>query len=1267
MHELEELRRRSRERGVETHYHDIDGVLREASEEALRAMLAALASDGDEVVPWLPPVTVFWDGAGVLPLHAPAGTLRVTLTVTLEGGERFTEERDLASLSALDATEGDTGRRVLLSRTLPFGYHQVRVAIGEQAQTAAIFSAPQRVFQGREGRSWGVFAPTYALHSERSLGIGDLADLEQLATWVGQAGGATLATLPLTATFVSEPFDPSPYAPISRLFFSELYLALDNLPELALAGAEVREALATAQAEAAALASPSVDYARVASVKRQLTQQLCQVVDAHAALRAELDAWITAHPSALHYARFVATHEAPSASFGRWLPESAWLPPEHPSVRHHVYVQWRLADQLAGVAQRALEHGVGLYLDMPLGAHPSGYDAYRYRDALLTGCGQGAPPDTLFDGGQDWGFAPLHPRRSQASAHAYFRASVASQMQHAEVLRIDHVMGLHRSYCVPSGLGAREGVYVRQPADELYAVLTIESHRHQTYVVGEDLGTVPDEVRAAMARHGIGRLHVAQYEADAAASGTLPENAIASLNTHDMPPFAAFHAARGGDPAQAEQALLTELHTLGASGARRVLVNLEDLWLEMRPQNVPGTGPETPNWRGRLALSLAQLPHDARVAAGVAALARTSQPLVLRASGPRAAASINASRATELDLYLFNEGTHERLFDVLGAHPGQHAGAEGVYFAVWAPNASWVSVLGSFNDWWPEHQPLFRQGASGVWSAFVPGARVGDLYKYRVVTAEGAHLDKADPFAIRSEQAPQTASIVHTHGYAWRDHDWMSARAEKQRVGAPVSIYELHLGSWRRREDGSLLSYAEAAPLLVEHVTRLGFTHVELLPVMEHPFYASWGYQITGFFAASSRYGTPEELMALVDALHAAGIGVILDWVPGHFPSDDFALARFDGTCLYEHEDPRRGVHPDWKSLIFNYGRREVQAFLISSAVYWVERFHIDGLRVDGVASMLYLDYSRKAGEWIPNEHGGRENLDAIQFLRRLNEVLYGRHPDTQTTAEESTSWPMVSRPTWVGGLGFGFKWDLGWMNDVLRYFGRDPVHRRFHQEQLTFRSMYAFQENFVLPLSHDEVVHGKGSLLGKMPGDVWQKFANLRLLYAFMYAQPGHKLLFQGAELAPWDEWSHDRPLDLGLLSWSTHQGIFDLLAALNRVYRAEPALHELDFVAAGFEWVETRNPEWSVLAFERIARDGLRVLCVFNFTPVPREGYRVGVLQPGTWAEILNTDAGLFAGSGVGNAGAVASDPVAAQGRAHSLALRLPPLGALYLRSPR
>jgi 4-alpha-glucanotransferase len=420
-----------------------------------------------------------------------------------------------------------------------------------------------------------------------------------------------------------------------------------------------------------------VDYARVASVKRQLTQQLCQVVDAHAALRAELDAWITAHPSALHYARFVATHEAPSASFGRWLPESAWLPPEHPSVRHHVYVQWRLADQLAGVAQRALEHGVGLYLDMPLGAHPSGYDAYRYRDALLTGCGQGAPPDTLFDGGQDWGFAPLHPRRSQASAHAYFRASVASQMQHAEVLRIDHVMGLHRSYCVPSGLGAREGVYVRQPADELYAVLTIESHRHQTYVVGEDLGTVPDEVRAAMARHGIGRLHVAQYEADAAASGTLPENAIASLNTHDMPPFAAFHAARGGDPAQAEQALLTELHTLGASGARRVLVNLEDLWLEMRPQNVPGTGPETPNWRGRLALSLAQLPHDARVAAGVAALARTSQPLVLRASGPRAAASINASRATELDLYLFNEGTHERLFDVLGAHPGPARGCRG--------------------------------------------------------------------------------------------------------------------------------------------------------------------------------------------------------------------------------------------------------------------------------------------------------------------------------------------------------------------------------------------------------------------------------------------------------------------------------------------------------------------------------------------------------------------------------------------------------------
>ncbi|MEZ4328829.1 MAG: 1,4-alpha-glucan branching protein GlgB [Polyangiales bacterium] len=1274
MSDIKALRERASVLGVETSYYDIDGTLHEASEDALHAVVTALegaapgrpAGDG---APVIPPVTVFWDGVGVLHVALDADALAedraLTLHVTLESGEGFEETRRVSSLPPVDPDAPGGARRWLLPHTLPFGYHAVALHDGPDVHHGALFAAPREVWQGREERTWGVFAPTYALRSQRSLGIGDVEDLSRLAAWVGRQGGATVATLPLTATFLREPFDPSPYAPISRLHLSAVFLAVDALPEVPLAPAELREVLADAQREAAEDDPQQVDYARVAQRKRALTERLHAVAEQHEPTREALSAWAAEHPGEVDYARFVATHEAPGRSFAQRVDEADWLPADDPRVRHELYVQWRLHEQLDQLAERARGDGVGLYLDMPLGAHPLGYDAYRFADALLTGCSQGAPPDTLFDGGQDWGFAPLHPQRSRHTAHAYFRASVARQMQHAEVLRVDHVMGLHRSYCVPLGLGAREGVYVRQPAEELYAVLTIESHRHRTYVVGEDLGTVPDEVRAAMARHGIGRLHVAQYEAGTARSGSLPENCVASLNTHDMPPFAAHYLASGGSHSGLDAALRAQLRGLGASAARRVLVTLEDLWFETRPQNVPGTGPEAPNWRARFALDLPALEQDARVLAGVRALARAGAPV-----GRRPDAVVGRSRpaalASEQDLYLFNEGTHERLFDFLGAHPGEHQGEPGVYFAVWAPNARAVAVIGSFNGWNPEHQPLFPLQSSGVWSGFVPGAQVGDLYKYRIVTESGAHLDKADPFARRTEAPPQTASIVHAHGFVWGDDAWMSARGERQRVGQAVSIYELHLGSFARRPDGSWLSYTELAPLLVEHVTRLGFTHVELLPVMEHPFYPSWGYQVTGFFAASARYGAPEELMGLIDALHRAGIGVILDWVPGHFPSDAFALARFDGTCLYEHEDPRRGVHPDWKSLIFNYGRREVQAFLVSSAVFWLEQFHADGLRVDGVASMLYLDYSRRAGEWLPNEHGGRENLEAIAFLRRLNEAVYKRFPDAQTTAEESTSWPMVSRPVWVGGLGFGFKWDLGWMNDVLRYFGRDPVHRRFHQEQLTFRSMYACSENFVLPLSHDEVVHGKGSLLAKMPGDTWQQFANLRLLYAFMFAQPGHKLLFQGAELAPYTEWAHDGALDLGLLGYATHRGVFELLGALNALYRAEPALHELDFVPEGFEWVETRNPEWSVLAFERVARDGARVLCVFNFTPVPREGYRVGVRQPGLWRELLNTDADVFAGSGVGNEGAVHSDSQGAQERPHSLALRLPPLGALYLRSP-
>ncbi|MDQ6742062.1 MAG: 1,4-alpha-glucan branching protein GlgB, partial [Candidatus Dormibacteraeota bacterium] len=619
-------------------------------------------------------------------------------------------------------------------------------------------------------------------------------------------------------------------------------------------------------------------------------------------------------------------------------------------------------------------------------------------------------------------------------------------------------------------------------------------------------------------------------------------------------------------------------------------------------------------------------------------------------SGPK-------SLLSDDDLRLFSEGSHFRLADVMGAH----AGSGGTWFAVWAPAATGVSVVGDFNGWDASADPLEGRGGSGVWETLVPEAAAGAVYKYRVVSADGRTTDKADPLAFHAEVSPRTGSVVWDLRHAWDDEAWMRGRHERSPHSAPWSIYELHVGSWLRvHGDGNRsLSYRELAPLLGDYVERLGFTHVELLPVMEHPFFGSWGYQTTGYFAPSSRYGRPQDLMYLVDHLHQRGIGVILDWVPSHFPADEHGLRRFDGTHLYEHPDPRRGFHPDWNSCIFDYGRPEVRSFLISSAVFWLDHYHADGLRVDGVASMLYRDYSRKPGEWTPNEFGGRENLEAADFLRRLNTEVYAALPDTETIAEESTSWPLVSRPTYLGGLGFGMKWDMGWMHDTLEYFQRDPVHRKYHHRNLTFRPLYAYSENFTLPLSHDEVVYGKGSLIGRMPGDDWQKRANLRLLFGWMYATPGKKLIFMGGEFGQWREWDHDGELDWSLAAEPEHAGISRWLGDLNRLYREEPALHALDFDPAGFEWVDARDSEQSVATL--IRSDGRRqVLTAFNFTPVPRVGYRAGVPLVGRWREVLNSDAETYGGSGWGNMGATEAEAVPWHGRPHSVVLTLPALSA-------
>ena len=628
------------------------------------------------------------------------------------------------------------------------------------------------------------------------------------------------------------------------------------------------------------------------------------------------------------------------------------------------------------------------------------------------------------------------------------------------------------------------------------------------------------------------------------------------------------------------------------------------------------------------------------------------------------------SLLTDDDLYLFNQGSHFRLYEKLGAHIVKKDKWEGVYFAVWAPDAEQVFVMGDFNGWNKSGYPLRPRGQSGIWEGLIPGIKKGMPYKYHVQSRfHGYRVDKADPFSFFNEAPPRTASVVWDHEYSWEDKDWMAQRSSANAVSAPSTLYEVHLGSWMRvpQEGNRPLTYRELAPKLTNYVKKMGFTHVEFLPVMEHPFYGSWGYQCTGYFAPSSRFGAPQDFQFLIDSLHRQGIGVILDWVPSHFPSDEHGLGFFDGTHLYEHEDLRQRIHPDWDSLIFNYGRNEVRCFLLSSALFWLDRFHADGLRVDAVASMLYLDYSRKEGEWIPNVHGGRENLDAISFLRRFNEEVYKNFPDVQTMAEESTAWPMVSRPTYVGGLGFGMKWDMGWMHDTLQYMSRDPIYRKYHHHLLTFRLLYAFHENFILPLSHDEVVHGKGSLIGKMPGDDWQKFANLRLLYGYMYAQPAKKLLFMGAEFGQRAEWDHESSLEWHLLQYEPHAGLQRWVQDLNQLYRSEPALHELDFDPAGFAWIDCDDSDSSVVSLLRKGRSTEeRILAVCNFTPLVRSNYRVGIPREGFWREILNSDSWMYGGSGQGNLGGAEAQNLPCHGRPFSLQLTLPPLAAIFFRNP-
>ncbi|WP_417911936.1 1,4-alpha-glucan branching protein GlgB [Candidatus Electronema sp. TJ] len=629
---------------------------------------------------------------------------------------------------------------------------------------------------------------------------------------------------------------------------------------------------------------------------------------------------------------------------------------------------------------------------------------------------------------------------------------------------------------------------------------------------------------------------------------------------------------------------------------------------------------------------------------------------------------VPASWLSDFDKYLIGEGTHERAYEKMGAHLVSFDGQEGIAFAVWAPNARQVSLIGDFNGWDGQQHPM-HSSDSGIWSLFVPGLKEHTVYKYRINTQQGWDFDKSDPYGFAMELRPATGSVaVNLDSYPWSDAEWIQQRAQRQSLNSPISIYEVHLGSWRRKPDekyGSRwLTYRELADELIPYVKELGFTHIELLPIAEYPFDGSWGYQVLGFFAPTSRFGTPQDFMYFVDQCHQQGIGVILDWVPAHFPKDGAGLNYFDGTHLYAHADPRQGEHQDWGTMIFNYGRNEVRSFLISNALFWIDKYHIDGLRVDAVASMLYLDYSRKEGEWLPNEHGGRENLAAISFLRKANEVVHGIFPGVLTIAEESTSWPMVSRPTWLGGLGFSLKWNMGWMHDTLSYMSHEPIHRKFHHHEMTFGMLYAFHENFILPLSHDEVVHGKASLAGKMPGDDWQKFANLRAYLGFMWTYSGKKLLFMGCEFGQWQEWNHDGGLEWCALEAENHQGMQRFVRDLNRIYAAEPALHENDYDWQGFSWINANDSDNSVFSFVRRAKNsGDMLVTVCNFTPVVREKYRIGAPKGGQWRELINSDLECYWGGGLSN-GTVNASPEPACGFEQSLELTLPPLSVLILK---
>ncbi|HFC8490672.1 TPA: 1,4-alpha-glucan branching protein GlgB [Neisseria subflava] len=1417
----ETLEQQAVQAGIDLGYHDINGTYHVTKTEVLESIVAVLdKSKPDSDGLYLNTMVAHENGEESLQMPSE-----------FHGAEAVVLIDEANKCQTLTLYPGDNDTLWIKLPQLACGYYTLSAETGGKSCLVRLIVAPESVYQPKllanGGRMNGLTMHLYSLRSERNWGIGDFTDLLNLMKYAAEKKLDFVGINPLHALFTSKPAFASPYSPSSREWLNPIYLDVEKVGAFTyneqlknwLAQPKIRQRIAALRI------TETVTYTAVWACKRDalhmafnaFEQDTCEAAKNE---RAAFEAFVLEKGKALQgFGLFEALDQYYSrpgqVGWQSWPSEfhhpdgeavEKFARSHEREIRFYMWLQWLCAEQLREVNQAAAEYGVklGIYGDLAVGVARGSADTWLNRQDYCMDLSVGAPPDPLGPTGQNWDLPPLNPLMLKHTGYEKFAHLLRENMRLYGVLRIDHVMALCRLWWVLNGKTADFGAYVHYDAEVMFAILALESRRNRCVIIGEDLGTVPDQ-----ARHLLKRYQVFSYKVMYFSKGwngfqlpeEYPEQAITVISTHDVAPFAGYWTGKdldtmfklgtlpdaaafqtalderehdkadlldklketgclGADvqmPAKADETLLAALHKYGAlSRSKLYAVQLENLLGVIDNLNVPGVTEGYPNWAQKMPVSLEdflqhrlmggqlaiidevrmktnsqiktyheldQIERDTveslflathsdvfaylgrhRLAEGdevvrVLIPGAVSVDIVNHRSGelivpseridergffvavlpddaPDYALRIRYTEDTEpvieedpyhfssalqdMDSWLLAEGKHLRPYETLGAHFAELDGVKGVRFAVWAPNAQRVSVIGEFNNWDGRRHVMRFHRDNGIWDIFIPAVKLNALYKFEIRDANGNVREKADPYAFGAELRPTTASIVR--GLP-DEVEEPAFRARANAIDAPISIYEVHLGSWKRNpENNYWLTYEELAKELVAYVKDMGFTHIEFLPVSEYPFDGSWGYQATGLYAPTSRFGSPEELRALIKAAHDEGISVILDWVVGHFPTDDHGLAKFDGTALYEHADPREGYHQDWNTLIYNFGRNEVKNFLQGNALYWIERFGFDGIRVDAVASMIYRNYSRKDGEWIPNQYGGHENLEAIAFLRDTNTMLKEEVPAATEIAEESTSFANVTRQE---GLNFSFKWNMGWMNDTLRYMMEDPINRKYHHNKMTFGMMYQYSENFVLPLSHDEVVHGKRSLLGRMPGDCWQQFANLRAYYGFMYGFPGKKLLFMGSEFAQGREWNYNEGLDWFLLEqeggW--HKGVQDFVRELNHVYKDTAPLYQLDQWPEGFEWLVADDGNNSVFVFERRDREGNRVIVISNFTPVVREGYRFGVNSAGEYREILNSDDLHYKGSGVSAGATVETEEVWSHGKPNSLSVTVPPLATVYL----